>query len=283
MTPDPFQPRSLVRAAVDAPELRWLEGPVRMIALGSETGDRYQVETLDSHPGKGPAPHVHSREDEWYFVLSGGPITFTAGDQTAELGVGDFIDLRSGSVHAYKNTGKPARLVACNAPAGFERFQQELAASWPDGELDMEKIGPQMAELAPRYGLNLKPDPALFGQVPVVHVVRADAPEVEVTPGLQATVLAGPEHTGGRYAAIRLTLAQDASPVQLMHPVAATGLLVMAGHLRVQIAGRDQELSAEGFAHVEPGDVAILQAVSGRASFLVWHAPGLSVPFVGNR
>lgn len=282
-SPDPFHPRSFVRAATDAPEVRWLEGPMRMLASGDETGDRYQVETLTGHPGKGPEPHVHSREDEWYFILSGGPITFTAGNRTAVLNVGDFVNLSSGWVHQYKNTGEPARIVCSNMPAGFERFQQELAASWPDGELDMKTIGPQMAELAPRYGLNLQPDPALFQETPVVRIVPADAAETEVAPGARATLLAGPEHTSGRYAAIRLTLGEGAPPVRLTHSIAATGLLVVAGMARVQAAGDDWELSVEDFAHVQPGDTATVEAAGESATLLIWHTPGFSAPLIGQR
>ena len=42
-------------------------------------------------------PHVQTREDKFFFLISGGPLQFTAGNQVMSLTPGGFINIRSGT------------------------------------------------------------------------------------------------------------------------------------------------------------------------------------------
>lgn len=280
---NPFVAQAFARNLDEAPMWRWLEGDVSMHATGDETGDRYQIEVFTTHNGQGPEAHIHGREDEWYYLISGGPLKFTAGDKSVELKAGSYINLSSGWVHEYKNVGEDGRLVCSNAPAGFDRFQKELVASWPPGDLDMKRIGPQMIDLARKYGMDFSPDQSSFGETAKIRVVEPGAEQVDIAPGVGAVVLARPSDTGGRHASVRLNLADHAEPFEISHSVVSTGLLVVEGTVRIVIDGRERELSTEGFAHLEPGDTAKVSASTANASLLVWHAPGLAIPFVGGQ
>ena len=58
----------------------------------------------------GPPPHQHAW-DEAFFVLSG-RVMFVAGEQQVELGVGDFVFVPGGTVHAYQNLEDGTRLLS---------------------------------------------------------------------------------------------------------------------------------------------------------------------------
>src|SRR5262249_8806957 len=60
-------------------------------------------------PGDGPPPHVHSREEEGFYVLEG-EITFQVGDERVVAKAGTFANMPVGTPHSFKNeSGRPAR------------------------------------------------------------------------------------------------------------------------------------------------------------------------------
>src|SRR5690349_17019471 len=52
----------------------------RFMATGEETNGKYALWEAFVPPGGGPPPHVHSREEESFFILEG-EITFTINDE----------------------------------------------------------------------------------------------------------------------------------------------------------------------------------------------------------
>lgn len=52
----------------------------RFLATGEETNGKYALFEALVGPGGGPPPHVHSREEEGFYVLEG-EITFQVGDK----------------------------------------------------------------------------------------------------------------------------------------------------------------------------------------------------------
>lgn len=76
---------------------------------------------------KGPRPaHVHTREDEAWYVIEG-ELSFKVGDKAAIAGPGTFVFARRGVPHTYKVTGVPARYLLIVSPAGVERLFVEVA------------------------------------------------------------------------------------------------------------------------------------------------------------
>lgn len=73
---------------------------MRLIATASRTGGRYTVIEQVTPPGWGPPRHIHSREDEIFYVLEG----------SYELHVGDERRTISASASA---------ILPCNVPHGF--------------------------------------------------------------------------------------------------------------------------------------------------------------------
>lgn len=99
--------------------------------------------------------HLHTREDEFSFVLEG-EIGFRSEDKEAVLGAGGYITKPRGEVHTMWNAGKvPARMIEVISPGGFEGFFRELSELIASGEMDFEKL----SAIADSYGLQFaQPD-----------------------------------------------------------------------------------------------------------------------------
>src|SRR5262245_28338874 len=73
-------------------------------------------------PGGGPPPHVHSREEEGFYILEG-EITFTIGDKRHVATAGMFANMPIGTPHSFKNeSSRTARMLISVAPAGLEQM-----------------------------------------------------------------------------------------------------------------------------------------------------------------
>src|SRR5277367_3846647 len=98
----------------------------RFLATGEDTNGKYAMWEAIVPPGGGPPPHVHSREEEGFYVLEG-EITLTVGSKRTVATVGMFANLPVGSLHSFKNeTDRPAKMLISVAPAGLEKMCFEV-------------------------------------------------------------------------------------------------------------------------------------------------------------
>src|SRR5256886_16594007 len=90
----------------------------RFLAVGEDTNGKYAVWEAIVPPGGGPPPHVHSREEEGFYILEG-EITLQVGDQRLVATAGMFANMPAGTPHSFKNeSGQPAKMLYSVAPAG---------------------------------------------------------------------------------------------------------------------------------------------------------------------
>jgi len=107
---------------------------------------------LVAPPMSGPARHVHSREDELFYVLEGELVFELAGERHT-VRAGDTVYLRRGVVHAYQNfTATDARLLIATTPGGFSDFFVELSAATPPGGMPPLEV---LGALAEQYGMTI--------------------------------------------------------------------------------------------------------------------------------
>jgi len=132
----------------------------RFLATGEETDGRYALLEATVTPGGGPPPHVHSREQEGFYILEG-EIAFQIGDERTVASAGMFANMPVGCPHSFKNeTSKPARMLVSVAPAGLEKMFFEIGQVVAPGTTSAPL--PSRAELdkllmvAPRYGVEFK-------------------------------------------------------------------------------------------------------------------------------
>jgi quercetin dioxygenase-like cupin family protein len=105
----------------------------RFLAVGEDTNGKYALWEAFVPPGGGPPPHVHSREEEGFYVLEG-EIIFLIGDQRLVASAGVFANMPLGIPHSFKNeSGQPAKMLISVAPAGLEQMFFEVGVPVPPG------------------------------------------------------------------------------------------------------------------------------------------------------
>ena len=113
------------------------------------TGGAFSVVEHPLDPGHLIPPHIHHREDELSYVVSG-EIGVRIGDTDYTAGPGSYVFKPRGIAHTFWNAGpEPAHLIEIVWPAGFEQFFAalgELVASTPPEELPERR-----AEIAAKY------------------------------------------------------------------------------------------------------------------------------------
>src|ERR1700676_5416546 len=94
----------------------------RFLATSEDTNEKYALWEAIVPPGGGPPPHVHSREEEGFYILEG-EITLHVGEERIKASAGMFANMPVGTPHSFKNeTARPARMLICVAPAGLEKM-----------------------------------------------------------------------------------------------------------------------------------------------------------------
>ncbi len=145
-----------------------LDQPIARVAettegsLGGPIGARFVMDgvaadgrfALVEHPiaprGLAAPMHVHTREDEYSFILEG-RWGFQLGEDVLYGEPGDLVFKPRDVWHSFWNAGdEPARLLEIISPAGFVHFFVELAALLQrSGQLDLAGF----AALNAKYGL----------------------------------------------------------------------------------------------------------------------------------
>ncbi|HLW55068.1 MAG TPA: cupin domain-containing protein [Candidatus Angelobacter sp.] len=119
--------------------------------LSSEnTAGACTILELNALARSGPFLHVHHREDEWHYVLSG-EFLFRAGGEERNLVPGASIWLPRGIPHVWANTtASEGKLILLCQPGGYERFFDEM------GNVPTDKKSPEkMKELMAKYEMDL--------------------------------------------------------------------------------------------------------------------------------
>ena len=131
----------------------------RFLATGDNTHGTYAMWEAIVPPGGGPPPHVHSREEEGFYILEG-EITLQAGDKRIVATAGMFVNMPIGMPHSFKNeSSKPAKMLIMVAPAGLENMFFEVGVPLAEGSTtalpptreEIEKL----LKIAPKYGIEI--------------------------------------------------------------------------------------------------------------------------------
>jgi quercetin dioxygenase-like cupin family protein len=139
---------------------RWVVGDTYTFKATTEsTGGGFALLEASIPPGSGPPPHLHTSEDEAFYLLAG-ELQIAAGPDTFVARAGDFVFVPRGTLHGFINPGvDAAHALILFTPGGFERFFDEIGAPARPGEQapplttdDLERI----VEIAPRYGTSIQ-------------------------------------------------------------------------------------------------------------------------------
>ncbi|HET7429477.1 MAG TPA: cupin domain-containing protein [Gaiellales bacterium] len=128
---------------------------VRFMIDGADAGERFSLVEHPMSPHALAAPlHLHTREDEYSYVLQG-RMGALLGDQVVEAGPGDLVFKPRDQWHTFWNAGdEPCRILEIIAPAGFEDFFRELS----DMGGAMKAEPGDLIALGDRYGMQFQLD-----------------------------------------------------------------------------------------------------------------------------
>lgn len=148
--PSRRRPRALLSGYIRLPDLG-----LTVRAAAADTGGRLSlIESAGQTPGTGPRRHVHTREDEAFYVIEGS-YSWERGDERLTATPGSFIWLPRGVPHRFIVGPSGGRMLHFFAPGGIDRYFVEWQAAIGSGETD-----DVIAELAGRYGLAYETDAA---------------------------------------------------------------------------------------------------------------------------
>ena len=156
--------KSVVHQQGDSRALWLLGGLYDIRVSGEETGGRFTVVEITVPPGLGAPPHVHEDADETVYVLEGHGRYHYEG-QTVEAGPGAVLHFPKGTEEWFENSGDtPLKVLITYAPAGIDRFFQEVGEPAPSRTLPPPMDGPpdleRLQAVGHRYNLDLRPPPA---------------------------------------------------------------------------------------------------------------------------
>ena len=126
-------------------------GSVATVKAGAnDTAGALSVIECECPPGWATPMHVHERDDEAFYVVSG-LMRLHDGDRVSEAGPGSFVLGEKNRPHAFVAIGdEPLRILQLHWPSGFEQFVADTAAM-PAGPPDPELL----TELAARQGIRV--------------------------------------------------------------------------------------------------------------------------------
>lgn len=116
-------------------------------AMGHDTGGSMAIAVLRAEPMSGPPVHIHTREDEWFYVLAG-ELTFQVADRRFTAGPGTSVFAPRNVPHTWQNcTNENAEALGMVSPAGIEDFFLAMA---------QQAVAPEAAaELMNQFGIQV--------------------------------------------------------------------------------------------------------------------------------
>ncbi|BDI31158.1 cupin [Capsulimonas corticalis] len=124
---------------------------VDILLTGDDTAGQFCSYECFVEPGDGPPPHVHSDDDETFYIAEG-EFEVLVGDSVKTVRAGEIAHLPRGVAHTFKNIGAATgRLLGTATPAGHEHFFSDADQLTRSGNLTPQTA----AEVCLRYGITL--------------------------------------------------------------------------------------------------------------------------------
>jgi quercetin dioxygenase-like cupin family protein len=263
----------------------WWMGDDRITfqATSSDTAGAYAF-WVDEPPGHvGPPKHVHSREEEGFYVIEG-QVEFRAGHIGEVLTKDTFIALPKGIPHSWTNTTTgDAKLITFTAGGGNEGFFLTLGApgvgpAGPRATLPLEEINARTR----RYGVTYmeSTDDPLNGALQIgagrsPTVVRPAEGERHYACGVVYSVKACGSVTANAYSLIEVEIAPSGVMPSHRHAGFEEGIYVLDGSIRATLDGEAYEAPAGSFLIIPwglPHEIRNLEGSTAR--LLLLSVPG---------
>lgn len=143
-------------------ESLWVVGVDRatFIATGEDTDGQYTLAEFLIPPESGAPPHIHHREDEWYYITEG-ELSFKLDERPINAPPETLIYSPRGQVHTFTNSGTtPATMLVVWKPSGIEGMFREVGDLVIQTDPFTPPFPPSIPRLiaaAPNYGIKFIP------------------------------------------------------------------------------------------------------------------------------
>ncbi|RYJ24644.1 hypothetical protein CU044_4555 [Streptomyces sp. L-9-10] len=221
-------------------------------AVSEDTGSEYAFWLDCPPPGTGPPRHVHSREEEGFFLLRG-TLELKAGGIHTTVGDGTFFAAPRGIAHEWRNVGEEsAQLLTFTTPGGNEGFFLELGepGDGPPGKRGTMPVQ-EINARTPRYGVtyvengsdgSARPLPIGEGRGPTL--VLPGEGDRRYAAGATYTIKAAGLATAGAYTVTEITLEPGGSMPAHRHARYEEAFYVLEGTATALVDGEEYEASA---------------------------------------
>jgi mannose-6-phosphate isomerase-like protein (cupin superfamily) len=152
-TPAPTVPQSPTARG----EQRWFFGMLAQVkASAADTDGQYTLVELTAPAGLEAPLHVHYREDEGFYVLEGS-LTVQVGDETIDLGAGQYALGPRNIPHRFTIGPEGARMLWVLTPGGFEDLLEEASVPAERPTVPPPSVAPpaNIAEIIRAHGNEL--------------------------------------------------------------------------------------------------------------------------------
>jgi quercetin dioxygenase-like cupin family protein len=148
-------------------EAYWFLGALTTIrATGEATGGSVAVTESLAPRGHGSPLHVHTREDEWFYVIEG-ELTFWIDGVVHVAPAGSFVFGPKGIPHTFLVSSEEARFLLVAEPAGFEQFMRAAGAPAQSPVIPPPATEPPdvaaLSALAATFGIEIIGPPGIPG------------------------------------------------------------------------------------------------------------------------
>jgi mannose-6-phosphate isomerase-like protein (cupin superfamily) len=107
------------KRAPDLSNSTWYKGILNSLIAGTKDNDgAFDICIIKMARGTEPPPHVHSREHEYFYILSGEMKAYVDGE-VFELTTGDSMFFPLGKPHAFRVVSEELHWIALITPGGF--------------------------------------------------------------------------------------------------------------------------------------------------------------------
>ena len=132
---------------------------VRFMIDGPDAAERFSLVEHPMSPRALAAPlHLHTREDEYSFVLEG-RMGALLGEDVVEAGPGDLVFKPRNQWHTFWNAGdEPCRILEIIAQPGFEHFFNELGDAMAAANAPNPGVVLANSDLPQRYAIEFQPE-----------------------------------------------------------------------------------------------------------------------------
>jgi quercetin dioxygenase-like cupin family protein len=268
-----------------APEnCEWYHGSrMAFLANPQDTDGQYTLIETITLAGSEPPPHVHTREDEFFYILEG-EATFWAGDREFHGKAGDLVFFPKNVAHAFRLNSPVAKALLIVTPSGFEEFFHTFGVPSPTMDAPPSIATPDITRFiaeCERLGASFLPPGTKPADFPMpleacrpVCRSRQTAERLNVI-GADVAVLLSAEDCGGVLSVFDVEVMPQMGVPLHTHRWEDEAIYVVSGTYRMQIGEEMQTVRAGNFVHFPRGvPHSYLNIGSEPGSLLTITTPG---------